>query len=108
MDTTEIPCPICKLMAKRVPFYHSQVIITETGVGSKYGLPRSNEAYTKDGRYAVSRFQEASQELDYNYKRAEESAQRELPSHNLYKEGLKRAERLGAKRDAKVLSTAER
>lgn len=105
IEVKSILCPACGKPALRAEFYREQTVITETGRGSGYGLPRSNEAYTKNGNYAVSRFQEATQELDYNHKKAEESAQRELPSKNLYKEGLKRAEKLGAKINGRTMAS---
>lgn len=95
-----ILCPLCGKPALRVPFYLSQTVITETGAKSGYARPRANEALSYNqkgqptGNYAVSRFQEASQELDYQHKKREEEVGRELPAPNYYRLGVERAKRI--------------
>ncbi len=108
MDVKSIPCPTCQEEATRRAFYQDYCLVTETGAGSGYGrTTRNSEAYDKNGRVAVSRFQEACQERDYNHKKAEESAQKPLKSRDLYHESLKRAERMGAKKNGRDMATTK-
>jgi len=94
-----ILCPECGLEALRVPFYASQVLVTETGVGSGYCVYRPVGAETKDkaGRTRVSLMQEAASELDYAHRKQEEAVGHELPSKPYYKMGVQRAKELMAK-----------
>ena len=98
-EVYSLPCPECGLEAARVPFYASQQLITETGVGSGYCVYRPVGAETKDkaGRTRVSLMQEAASELDYAHKKREEAVGHELPSKPYYKMGVRRAKELAAK-----------
>ena len=51
---------------------------------------------TKEKKYRVSEFMEASQEVDYHHTRAENDGM-PVKRPNLYKEGLREAKRRGAK-----------
>ena len=95
-DCVSLPCPVCTEEAKRVPFYASVVLVTETGVGTGYGRyrPVGSETRDKNGRTRVSLFQEASAELSYAHKKREEEVGQELPRRGYYKEGVKRAQAL--------------
>ncbi|KKL73691.1 hypothetical protein LCGC14_2072350 [marine sediment metagenome] len=80
-DVERIPCPICGADAQRRGFNLVSSVIRE-------GATRVKNA---KGKYLVSDFQEASQELDYAAKRDGV----EMP--NAYKAGLEEAKRRGAK-----------
>ncbi len=85
---TSIPCPACGNEANRLAVYPGQFIVTETG--AKGG--RRAEVPLSDRRYNVSRFEEASQELDYAHVKAENEVGHELPSPSYYKHAMARAE----------------
>lgn len=80
-DVERIPCPLCGADAPRRGFNLVSSVIREGATNVK----------NAKGKYLVSDFQEASQELDYAAKKDGV----ELP--NLYKAGLKEAKRRGAK-----------
>lgn len=50
----------------------------------------------KHDRTRVSVFQEASQEIDYNHRKAENEVGHELPRPDHYAEGVRRAKEAGA------------
>jgi len=85
-DVDTIECPVCGEEAKRQSVY-AFTPFTETGVkvGRLGPVPREEK------RYDVSLFQEASEERDYNHKKAEEAAGRPLKSKNLWGEAKKQA-----------------
>lgn len=80
-DIVSIPCPVCGNEARRAAVYREQGIVTESAP-----IPLS------DRRYNVSRFQEVTQELDYAHGKAENEVGHDLPSPNVYKHALARAE----------------
>ncbi len=80
-DIESIPCPSCGADAQRSGFNLVSSVIRE-------GATRVKDA---KGKYLVSDFQEASQELDHAAKRDGV----ELP--NIYKAGVAEARRRGAK-----------
>ena len=65
----------------RQAVYQEQSIITESAP-----IPLS------DRRHNVSRFQEVTQELDYAHTKAENEVGHELPSPNVYKHAMARAQ----------------
>ena len=89
-----ITCPACGRDALRAPFYEDMTLITETGAGSRYGLPRANEAVDSSGRYAVSRLQEAQAEIAHEHDKSEERAQKPLRRRNYWRESVQRANAL--------------
>ena len=93
-EESSIPCVSCSEPAQRQAVYAYQSTITETG-GSSY--PRLDNAKSKDGKYRVSNFQEASAEIDYAASRIEEREGEPVKIPSLYKAGRRRAEKMGAK-----------
>ena len=93
-DVAVIPCPLCGAPAQRVAVYAYQTTITETG-GNSY--PRLNNAKSKDGKYRVSDFQEASAEIDYAATQIEKREGKPVKVPSPYKAGLRKAARMGAK-----------
>ena len=93
-ETSSLPCRACGAPAQRVAVYAYQTTITETG-GNSY--PRLDNAKSKDGKYRVSDFQEASAELDYAASRIEQREGKPVKTPNPYKAGLKKAARMSAK-----------
>lgn len=95
---TAIPCPICEAPALRDAIYVEQSIVTETGMksGRKAEVPRDEK------RHNLSLFREASAELDYKHKKAEEIAQRELPTPSYYKMGVEKARRIKAGKEKPI------
>ena len=95
-EDSEIPCPRCGKTAQRAPFVYDGLpaIMGETVAKGYTSVARDapgGNIKDKHGRTRVSVFQEASAEIDYAHKKAENSAGRELPSPDLYKRGLQRA-----------------
>ncbi len=68
VEDSSTPCPICSQLAEREAVY-------PIALG------------TKEKKYRVSDFKEASQELDYAHTRAERREGRKLKFPNLYREG---------------------
>ena len=93
-DLETIICPVCGEVALRQAIYLDQAIFTETGSkpSRRVEVPRDERRYDKKFKL----YREASQELDYKHKKAEELVQHELPSRNLYQKGLKKAKALKA------------
>ena len=91
-EVEETGCPKCGGPAFRKSVYLTS-IVTESGpLGGRLAtVPLS------DRRYNVSRFQEASQEIDYAHTKAENERGRTLEAPDLYKAGLNKARQMGAK-----------
>ena len=94
-----VECPVCHASARKV--------FTAEGQSFNGDLPtnacRCATALPRDEkRYDVSLFQEACAERDYAHNKAEESAQRKLPSKNLWGEAKKKANRILAGQEAPV------
>lgn len=87
------PCPVCGTAAKRVACSGVPAIRGET-VGSSFS---SSRAVDSKGRYRLSDFQEASEEVAHTHTRAERREGRSLKGPDLYKAGLNRARQMGAK-----------
>ena len=89
-DDEEMPCPRCGELARRLGVYHDQFINCETGPkgGRKNEPPRAEKSY----RRAFKEYQEAAGEVDYAYSKTPE-----VKPPNLYKEGVRRAKKRGAK-----------
>jgi putative FmdB family regulatory protein len=91
-DDDIILCPLCGDTAQRHAVYRYQSTITETG-GKSY--PKYN---AKDGdKYRVSDFHEASAEIDYAAAQAERKEGKPVKVPSMYKAGLRKAKRMGAK-----------
>lgn len=92
-DDSCLPCPRCNRLAERVPVYRDQYISGETVARNGISREAGRKANIKDkhDRTRVSVFREASEEIDYYHKKAENEAGRELPHPDLYKRALKRA-----------------
>lgn len=88
-DVTVVACPFCGELAQKESVYLN-IPFTETGV--KVG--RLMETPLDEVRVNVSRFQEASQEVDYAYSKAEEVVQKPIKRPNFWAEGKKRAKQL--------------
>ena len=88
-DDSALTCERCGRWASRAEVYRDQYMSAETGPkgGSKSEPPREEKSY----RHAYKEFQEASQELDYAYTKAEVKP----PSY--YKAGVRQAKKRGAK-----------
>ncbi len=93
-EESSAPCASCGKPAQRVAVYAYQSTITETG-GNSY--PRLDNAKSKDGKYRVSDFQEASAEIDYAASRIEQREGKPVKTPSSYKAGLRKAARMGAK-----------
>ena len=90
-DVTKISCPICNRSASRLFTPEGQSFNGDlpTGAcGNGSTIPRDEK------RYDVTLFQEAGAEREYAHNKAEESAQKKLPSRNLWGEAKKRADRI--------------
>lgn len=99
MGVASVPCPECGQDAPRVPFYSSVVLVTETGVGSGYGLfrPVGSEIKDRNGRVRLGLFEEACEELHHAHEKHEESAGHELLNTPYYKIAKKKADAIIAK-----------
>ena len=93
-EESSTPCASCGGPAQRQAVYQYQSTITETG-GNSY--PRLDNAKSKDGKYRVSDFQEASAEIDYAASRIEQREGKPVKTPSPYKAGLRKAARMGAK-----------
>ena len=78
-EVAAILCPACGKRAQRRAVYLTTNIVDSAPV------PLS------DRRYNVSRFKEASEEIDYNHRCEEERRGQELSHPSLYKAGVTRA-----------------
>ena len=94
-ETSSLPCPACGQLAKRVAVYQSQYTITETG---GKGIPRLNNAKSEKGKYRVSDFVEASSEIAHEAEKVEKREGKPVKVPNFYKAGLKKAEKMGARK----------
>lgn len=88
-----VPCDLCGGSARRLAVYQYQATITETG-GKQFPKYRTVD---EKGRYRVSNFQEASEEINHAYEKEEKKEGREIKRPDLYKKGLAEAKRRGAK-----------
>ena len=86
-EDSPIRCRACGLPAVRQSVY---LIIPVTENGVKLG--RLNPVPRDEKRVPLSKFQEAAAELDYAHQKAENEAQRELPSRDYYHDGLRQAD----------------
>jgi hypothetical protein len=77
-DAGAMPCPACGQSARRSAIH-------QIALG------------TKEKKYRVSDFQEASQELDYSHSQQEQREGRRVKMPSPYKAGLREAARRGAK-----------
>ena len=68
---------------------------TETGGGS---TPRLNNAKSEKGKYRVSDFVEASSEIAHEAEKVEKREGKPVKVPNLYKAGMRKAEKMGARR----------
>ncbi len=93
-ETSSLPCRACGAPAQRVAIYAYQSTIAETG-GNSY--PRLDNAKSKDGKYRVSDFQEASAEIDYAATQIEKREGKPVTVPSAYKAGLRKAAKMGAK-----------
>ena len=93
-DTSALPCA-CGQLAKRVAVYQYQYTITETGGKS---TPRLNNAKSEKGKYRVSDFIEASSEIAHEAEKTEKKEGKPVKIPSFYKAGLKKAEKMGARR----------
>lgn len=94
-ETSSLPCPACGQLAERVAVYQSQYTITETG---GKGIPRLNNAKSEKGKYRVSDFVEASSEIAHEAEKVEKREGKPVKVPNFYKAGLKKAEKMGARK----------
>ena len=94
LEVIALACPICGRDAPRVPFYESQYISGETVAKGVTKASRAGNVIDKHGRTRVSLFQEASQEIDYHHRKAENEVGHELPGPPLYQEAKRRARRI--------------
>lgn len=100
-DTEHVECPSCGQISLR--------LFTAQGQTFTGDLPTnaycSGVATPKDSkRYDVSLFQEACEERAHAHDKAEERAQRSLPSDNLWGEAKRRANRIMAGKEKPVQS----
>lgn len=93
LDESSIPCPFCGDTAHREAVNQYVATITETG-GKQFPKYRTKD---EKGRYRVSNFQEASEEINHAYEKEEKKEGREIPRPDLYRKGLAEAQRRGAK-----------
>ena len=84
-DTATLPCQVCGLMALR-QFSGAFAF----SVDGRVSVPLDQR------RVKLSKFMEASQELDYRHRKAEESAQRPLDNPSYFREGVRRAKEVMA------------
>jgi len=82
-----IPCPLCCAPAHRRGFNPVSFEMRDA----------ATEVKDKDGRVNVTRFKEASEEVADTYDRIEKKEGVKVESPNLYRLGLERAKRKGAK-----------
>ncbi len=96
-DCIAIACPVCGELAHKQSFYPGVCIVTETGAGSGYGRTNAIGTETKDkhGRTRLSLVTEAMAERDHNHRKAEEIAQKPLPSKDLWALAKQRARTIG-------------
>ena len=78
-DTETIPCPRCGMVAARQPVFGTGFVVEPAAV------PRDQQ------RHDLTLFKEATAERAYYHERAEASAERSLPSRNLWKTAVHRA-----------------
>ncbi len=86
-----IKCPLCGHVAMRNPVNQSQTVITETGakINRKVETP-NDQVNLKKG---FNLYREASQEVDYKYKKLSESTGREI-TPPLAKQAMAKARQL--------------
>ncbi len=99
-----IPCPACGLPAQREAVYLDQAVFTETGAKFSRRADVPNDQRRYDKKFKL--FQEASQEVDYNHKKNEESVGRELPSESLWRKAKSKARAIQRGQLPRVKSTA--
>lgn len=85
-DVRTRPCPACGATAERSAV---NLVIPFTETGAK--MSRLSPVPFDQRRVKLSKFVEASQELDYHHKKAEEKYQRKLDNPSYFREGVKRA-----------------
>ena len=99
-DVTKIDCPICE-----APAYRLFTAQGQTFTGTPTGAYSTNANIPRDERrYDVTLFQEACAEREYAHNKAEEAAQRKLPSKNLWHEAKKKANRILAGKEPPIQS----
>lgn len=86
-EVSSIPCPLCGESAYRCEVNHVSFQMRDA----------DTEVKDRKGRYHVSRFKEAADEIDYEYTKVEKKEGREVKAPSFYKAGLKEAKRRGAK-----------
>lgn len=87
IDTTSIPC-LCGSEAQRVGVYREQFART----GDRPATPNDQKDLSRD----FSEYTEASAEVDYHYKKAEESTGQAVAKPDLFKVAKTRARAAGA------------
>ena len=87
------PCLSCGTSSKRAACSGLPAIRGET-VGSSFS---SSRAVDLRGRYRLSDFREASEEIADSHTRAERREGRSLKGPDLYKEGIRKAASMGAR-----------
>lgn len=92
-DDDTFPCPDCGVIAQRVSCSGVPAIRGET-VGSSFS---SSRAIDQKGRYRLSDFQEAGEELADAHDRVDAKEGMKLPRPDLYREGLDKAQQMGAR-----------
>lgn len=97
-DATSIRCPKCRSEATRLFSAEGQSF---TG-GPTGACGCSTTIHRDEKRYDVTLFQEACSEREYSHGKAEEKAQRKLPSENLWGKAKKRADRILAGKEPAV------
>ena len=93
VEDISIPCPLCGETAHRAFCSGLPAIRGET-VGRSYS---TSDVKDSKGRYRLSHFQEASEQVAYEHTRAERREGRKLKGPDPYKIGINRARRMGAK-----------
>ena len=96
LDEDTRPCPACGKLAKRVPVNYFVYANTETG---GHSFPRLNNAKSEKGKYRVSDFVEASSEIAHEAEKVEKREGKPVKVPDFYRAGLKKAEKMGAKRN---------
>lgn len=86
-------CLSCGTSSKRAACSGLPAIRGET-VGQSFS---TSNAKDEKGRYRLSHFQEASEQVAYEHTRAERREGRKIKGPDPYKEGLRRARQMGAK-----------
>ena len=87
MGVESIPCPSCGLNAPRAGFNRVSVEVREG----------PEMARDSKGKYRVSDFKEASEELNYAVDQEEKKDGRKIKTPSLYKAGIREAKRRGAR-----------